>query len=225
VRDDPWLAQRLGRAALWWQDGDDPGRVAAAARERAPALAQARVPADAVATLGELQDAGFRVVDATVTMAGRPAQAAAGDGIVIRDAVAPDAAALLEIAERHYGVSRFHLDPAIADDVAGAIKRSWLQAYLDGERGERLLAADREGRAAGFLALLRRGDGVGIIDLVAVHPQLRGTGAGTALVGALAPAFERIEAGTQLANTGALRFYASLGFTVAATAYVLHLHA
>jgi len=225
VRDDPWLAKRLGRAALWWQDGDDPAQVAAAARERSPALAQARVAADAVATLGELQTVGFRVVDATVTMTGAAPPTASSKGIQIRDATPQDAPALLELAARHYGVSRFHLDPAISDELAGAIKRSWLQAYFDGGRGDRLLTADRDGRAMGFLALLRRDDGVAIIDLVAVHPELRMHGAGGALVAALAPGFECIEAGTQLANTGALRFYERLGFTVAATAYVLHLHA
>ena len=214
MRDDPWLAERLGRAALWWQEGDDPTLVADAACERAPALAQARVPAEAVLTLGELQSAGFRVVDATVTMAGCPQRAATHDGIEVRDATPGDAPALLEVAEHHYGVSRFHLDPAIDDELAGSIKRRWLQAYFDGERGDRLLVAQADGRPAGFLALLRRDDRVGVIDLVAVHPDARGRGAGGALVRASAPAFDHIEAGTQLANTGALRFYASLGFTV-----------
>jgi ribosomal protein S18 acetylase RimI-like enzyme len=224
VREDPWLAERLGHAAVWWEQGDDPRDVAAAARERAPALAQARVPAADGAALGALQDAGFRVVDATVTMAG-PAPAPIPSAFEIRDAAPGDAAPLLEIAERHYGVSRFHLDPAIADATAGAIKRAWLQAYFDGARGDRLLSAHRDGRPAGFLALLLRDDGVGIIDLVAVAPELRGGGAGRALVGALAGLTEHVEAGTQLANAGALRFYTGLGFTVAATAYVLHLHA
>jgi ribosomal protein S18 acetylase RimI-like enzyme len=223
MREDPWLARRLDHAALWWEEGDDPLAVAAAARDRAPAFAQARVPTTAVAALAALQDAGFRVVDATVTMAGS-APAAMQHDFEIRDAAPGDAPALLEIAERHYGVSRFHLDPAIPDATAGAIKRAWLQAYFDGARGDRLLTAQRDGHAAGFLALLLR-DGVGIVDLVAVHPQQRGAGAGRALVGALGGLTQRVEAGTQLANAGALRFYASLGFTVAATAYVLHLHA
>jgi GNAT superfamily N-acetyltransferase len=223
VREDAWLAERLGHAALWWEEGDDPLAVAAAARDRSPALGQARVPAADVAALATLQDAGFRVVDATVTMTGTAPAATVPSAFEVRDAAPGDADALLEIAERHYGVSRFHLDPAIPDATAGAIKRAWLQAYFDGTRGDRLLAAHRDGRAAGFLALLLR-DGVGIVDLVAVAPEQRGGGGGRALVGALAGLSERVEAGTQLANAGALRFYASLGFTVAATAYVLHLH-
>lgn len=226
MREDTWLAHHLGHAALWWEDGDDPRAVAAAARERAPALAQARVSSADVTSLVALQDAGFRVIDATVTMAGA-APPTGTTGFDVRDAVADDAPALLEIAERHYGVSRFHRDPAIPDATAGAIKRAWLSAYFDGERGDRLLCAARDGRPGGFLALLLR-DGVGIVDLVAVHPDARGAGAGRALVGAIAGVaerVERVEAGTQLANEGAQRFYASLGFTVAATAYVLHLHA
>jgi ribosomal protein S18 acetylase RimI-like enzyme len=224
VRDDPWLAERLGRAALWWENGDDPRRVADAARSRAPALAQARVPCDRVATAVALQDAGFRVVDATVTMAGPAPAARDDDGVAVRDAEPGDAPALLDIAEHHYGGSRFHLDPEIPDAVAGALKRDWLQACFDGTRGDRLLCAVRDGRPAGFLALIRRGD-VGVIDLIAVHPDLRGAGAGAALVGALRGSCARVEAGTQLANVGALRFYGALGFSVAACAHVLHLHA
>jgi dTDP-4-amino-4,6-dideoxy-D-galactose acyltransferase len=225
VRDDAWLAERLGLAALWWEPGDDPAAVAAAARARAPAFAQARVPAADVAALAALHDAGFGVVDATVTMAGRGPSAATDAGVEVRDAVPGDAPVLLDVAERHYDVSRFHLDPAIPDAVAGAVKRAWLQAYFDGTRGDRLLTALAGGRPAGFLAGLRRADGTWIVDLVAVHPRARGRGAGRALVAALAPAGERVEAGTQLANVGALRFYGGLGFTIAATAYVLHLHA
>jgi ribosomal protein S18 acetylase RimI-like enzyme len=224
VRDDSWLAERLGRAALWWEDGDDPEWVAASARERAPALAQARVACDRVEAIIALQDAGFRVVDATVRVAGPAPRPRGGGAVTVRDAEPADAAALLDIAEHHYGVSRFHLDPAISDAVAGALKRDWLQAYFEGTRGDRLLTAVRDGRPVGFLALIRRGD-VGVIDLIAVHPTDRGAGAGAALVGALGASCARVEAGTQLANYGALRFYGRLGFGVAAGAHVLHLHA
>jgi predicted GNAT family acetyltransferase len=225
VRDDPWLAELLGCPVLWWEAGDDPEAVAAAANDRAPAFAQARVPAADVAVLGTLQDAGFRVVDVTVTMTGRPTCPAPAIGIEVRDAVADDAPALLDLAEHQYDVSRFHLDPAIPAATAGAIKRAWLQAHFDGTRGDRLLTATGDGRPLGFLAGLTRADGTRIVDLTAVHAQARGRGAGGALVAALAPAGERVEAGTQLANAGALRFYVGLGLTVGAGAYVLHLHA
>jgi ribosomal protein S18 acetylase RimI-like enzyme len=224
VREDPWLAERLGRAALWWDAGDDPAAVAAAARERAPAMAQARVPTGEVATVAPLEDAGFRVVDVTVVMAGPPVARRDG-GVEVGDATAEDVPALLEIAEHHYGVSRFHLDPRVPVAVAGAIKRDWLRAYVDGTRGDQLLAARAGGRPIGFLARMRRSDGADIIDLIAVHPDHRGAGAGEALVSALAPSAGRIEAGTQASNTGAVRFYERLGFGLQSSAYVLHLHA
>lgn len=225
MRDDPWLAERLDRAALWWEPGDDPGAVAATARERAPAFAQARVPAADVAVAGALQEAGFRVVDATVTMAGAVSGPALADDVEVRDAGHADAAALLDLAEHHYGVSRFHLDPAIGDATAGAVKRAWLQAYFDGTRGDRLLAATRADRPLGFLAGIVRPGGTRVVDLVTVHPEGRRTGAGRALVAALAPNGEVVEAGTQLANIGALRFYSTLGLAVIGSSFVLHLHA
>lgn len=209
---------------FWWEPGDDAVAVAVAARERAPALAQARVPSHDVAVLVALQDAGFRVVDATVTLAGRGPEGRAGAQVAIRDAVPGDADDLLHIAEQHYDVSRFHLDPQIPGELAGSVKRAWLQAYFDGTRGDRLLVATRERRPVGFIAGLYRSDSTRVIDLVALHPALRGAGAGRALVGALAPDGEAVEAGTQLANTSALRFYGRLGFTVATTEFVLHLH-
>lgn len=224
MREDLWLAERLGRAALWWDAGDDPAAVAAAARDRAPAMAQARVPSAEVATLTPLEDAGFRVVDVTVTMAGPPV-APSETGVEVGDATAQDVPALLEIAERHYGVSRFHLDPRVGGAVAGAIKRDWLQAYADGTRGDQLLAARAAGRAIGFLARIRRDDGTDVIDLIAVHPEHRGAGVGEALVAALSPPGGRVEAGTQASNALAVRFYERLGFAFRASAYVLHLHA
>ena len=223
MREDRWLAERLGRAALWWDAGDDPAAVADAARERAPAMAQARVATHDVATVALLQDAGFRVVDVTVTMTGPPV-ARWDAGVEVGDATAQDVPGLLEIAERHYGVSRFHLDPRLSTAVAGAIKRDWLQAYVDGERGDQLLAARAGGRAIGFLARIRRADGADVIDLIAVAPEHRGAGVGVALVAALAPSGGRIEAGTQASNSRAVQFYERLGFSFSASAYVLHLH-
>jgi ribosomal protein S18 acetylase RimI-like enzyme len=224
LREDAWLAERLGCPVLTFEDGDDPAAVARAAAERAPAFAQAKVPTADVATAAALQDAGFRVVDVNVTLS-RPA---AGGEMPsdVGSAAERDREPVLEIAGRHYDVSRFHLDAGIGVEAANAIKRDWVAAYLDGARGERLLVVRRGGRAVGFLAVLAPSEGVRVIDLIAVHPDARGAGAGRALVEALLAAGEgRVDVGTQIANTGALRFYERLGFVVKDTRYVLHLHA
>jgi ribosomal protein S18 acetylase RimI-like enzyme len=224
VRDDAWLAERLGRPVLTFEPGDDPAGVARAAARRAPAFAQAKVATADVATTAALEDAGFRVVDVNVTLS-RP-----GGGVAmpadVGAAVEADREVVLEIAGRHYDVSRFHRDPAIPARTANAIKRDWAAAYLDGRRGERMLVVRRAGRAVGFLAVLAPSPEVRVIDLVAVHPEARGAGAGRALVEALLSGSDgRVDVGTQIANTVALRFYERLGFRVSDTRYVLHLHA
>jgi GNAT superfamily N-acetyltransferase len=225
VREDPWLAQRLGRPVLTFEADDDPVAVASAATGRAPSFAQAKVScADVEITLA-LQDAGFRVVDVNVVLS----RSTLSGGVMPSDvqvAGERDRAAVLDIAESHYDVSRFHLDPAIPMERANAIKRDWAASYLDGDRGERLLVVREGSRTIGFLGILQSSPEVRVIDLIAVHRDRRGLGAGRALVETLLHSGEgRVDVGTQIANSPALAFYERLGFTVRDTRFVLHLHA
>lgn len=207
MRPDPWLAERLGLPVFTVEEQD--------VRFRERAFYQAKVPCDALQRVHALEDDGFRVVDVNVTLE-RPAGPLDTAGAVpVADARPEHRAGVLALAEHDYTVSRFHLDPEIPDGVAGVIKRDWAAAVLDGERGERMLVA---GDAQGFLAVTPGPT----IDLIAVRTDARGSGIGRALVAALAPA--PITVGTQVANTGALRFYERLGFSVTATRFVLHRH-
>jgi len=225
VREDPWLAERLTMPVLEFEAGDDPAAVARAVSERAPAFAQAKVGCDDVRTTQALQDVGFRVVDVNVTLSS-PTRTGAVPPEAVDEAREADRDAVLDLAERHFTVSRFHRDPEIPPAAAGAIKRDWAAAYFAGERGERLLVARRDGRAVGFLGVLAPEAGVRVIDIVAVDTAERGSGTGGSLVDALLGSFEgRVDVGTQIANIGALRFYERLGFRVTDTRYVLHLHA
>lgn len=221
--EDPWLAERLGRSVLTFEAGDLPDQVASATAQRAPALAQAKVDCADVRTTVALQDAGFRVVDVNVTLS-RPA-GGGGTDLDVDEATEVDRDAVLEIAGNHYGVSRFHRDAAIPDELADAIKRDWAAALLDGRRGDRLLVVRRAQRAVGFLGALAPSPGVRVIDLVAVHSAERRSGVGRTLVEALlVSGYGRVDVGTQIANTDSLRFYERLGFTIRDTRYVLHLH-
>jgi RimJ/RimL family protein N-acetyltransferase len=79
---------------------------------------------------------------------------------------------------------------------------------------------------SGFLLVLER-DRLGVVDLVAVEPRVRGTGAAGALVGtwrAASPHLERIVVGTQISNVRSLRAYGKLGFRVCSATHVLHRH-
>ncbi len=131
----------------------------------------------------------------------------------------------MEIAEREYDVSRFHLDPAIPDDVARSIKREWVANYFTGARGDRMLVAEHDGEVAGFQLVLDT-PAAAIIDLIAVAATARGQRLGSSLVCSLAKSSpgRSVQAGTQVANLPALRLYERLGFMVAQTQFVLHRH-
>lgn len=224
MREDRWLAERLGHQA-WWIE---PGTTAADVREHvarhSPAFYQAKVDAHDIASLRELGAAGMTVVDLNLTVA-REGDRDSESLLPVMEAKPEHGEALREIAARDYDVSRFHMDDEVPASAAARIKRDWVQAYLDGERGERLLVVERDGQPAGFLAELEV-EGTRVIDLVAVRDRDRGTGVGRALVlEVVRTAAARVEAGTQAANVRALRFYESLGFRAARARYVLHLHA
>lgn len=224
MEEDPWLAERLGCAAWWVPPHTPAGELREHAAAHAPAFYQAKVDARDVAAVRELSAAGMTVVDLNLTLSRAPDPSLAPPAGV-GEAAPADAADLLEIATRHYDVSRFHMDPEIPAEAAARIKRDWVRAYLDGERGNRLLVAERDGRAAGFLAELADGERR-VIDLIAVRADARGAGLGRALVTEVVRSSPgRVDVGTQAANVGALRFYESLGFRAAHARYVLHLHA
>ena len=150
MREDAWLTERLGRPAFTVDEDDD--RLGTE-----PGFYQAKVPTAQVARVQSLEDAGMRVVDVNVTLR-RPAAPAPAVASGVRDATAHDRPAVLDIAERDYSVSRFHLDPDIPDEHARALKREWADNYFAGSRGDRLLVAERDGAVGGLSAGDRRGD-------------------------------------------------------------------
>jgi ribosomal protein S18 acetylase RimI-like enzyme len=217
VLEDAWLGERLGRPAFTLEEGDR-------SLDAGPGFYQAKVDCADVQRVGDLERAGMRVVDVNVTLR-RPASPGPDAPGEVRDGAEADRDAVLGIAERDYTVSRFHLDPEIPDARARDIKRSWVDGFFSGARGDRLLVAPAEGRVAGFHLILD-GDDARTVDLIAVEDGARGRGLGTALLAALfAMRPERdVLVGTQVSNRASLRLYQRLGFQVADTRYVLHGH-
>lgn len=217
MREDQWLAERMGRPVITVEDGDAPDSGAAG-------FLQTRVPTSDVARVAALERAGWSVVDVTVTLAREPGLEPADGTWRVGPPAGDDRDAVIAIARDDYDVSRFHLDPKIPDAVARRIKQDWVTACLDGERGDRVLIASGESGPVGFLAVLETPT-TQVIDLIAIRRAARGTGAGRALVAhLLAEASSTVEVGTQIANTAALRFYEDLGFRARETRYVLHCH-
>lgn len=195
-------------------------------------LVVAKVPTTAVATTARLTALGFQIIDAGVQLdaAAGAIRATGGPDLApelrVRAAIPADRPAVERVAAANLVTSRFHLDPQIEPASASALKRDWTGNFFDGRRGDRLLVTERNGEVGGFLLVLEHAE-VGTIDLIALDPSLRGSGAFAALVHAwldAAPAIERVVVGTQISNVRSLRAYGRLGFRVCGTAYVLHLH-
>lgn len=231
ARDDIWLSRHIGRPALLLNIGKDADDRKLRQRLSAEAVfATAKVPAENVAALRFLEEAGCRVVDVNMTYAinvedlpGR----AAGRARLARP---EDRAGVEDVAGHAFRYTRFHLDNVIPLSLAHRIKRIWAGNYFAGGRGTALLVAEDAEGICGFLQVLERGDAA-VIDLVAVAPRAAGRGHGSALISVLAKTSltngqlpRRIIVGSQAANIPATRFYENQGFRLEAAAYVLHHH-
>jgi ribosomal protein S18 acetylase RimI-like enzyme len=221
LRRDGWLSDVLG-FAVYATDaaGEGPG-------DDARSLTYARVDVAETEAVARLTSQGFAVVDVNLTFAHRGDRRTVSSDVFAAPARAEQAGALVDIAGRCFRFSRFHLDPRLPGELADRIKREWIRSYVEGRRGVELLAAVDDDAPVGFLAVLESGD-ARIIDLVGVAPEAQGRGAGRALVSTFverhsAPGRE-LRVGTQAANVPSIRLYESLGFSLVAAAYVLHLH-
>ncbi|MGH2824835.1 MAG: GNAT family N-acetyltransferase, partial [Thermoleophilaceae bacterium] len=201
----------------------------AGAQERA--TSQARDDATDTPAVAELEAAGMRVVNLTHTLTADPQAPVPAGAVEVREADPEQDEEVLDVAERSFRYTRFHLDPQVPQAVADRIKRDWVSSYLNGLRGDELLVALGAGRPVGFLCGLPRTDGerrVRVIDLFGVAPEARRSGAGLALVRAFHERArgrcDAVEVGTQAANTPAIVFYERLGYLTARAAYDLHMH-
>lgn len=228
LHHDVWLTRQLGRAVWQVRDSDD-GEPLSLLGSASPAFAYAKVDTADVAGLWRLTDAGFRVVDAAVTLeTSTRVDVRGGD---LRFAVPHDGEAVRRIAGSSFRYSRFHVDPLIPLDLAHSIKAEWAANFFAGTRGDGMVVAERNGRVVGFTQLMWRADDCLVIDLIAVEPAHQGEGIGRAMIGY---AWERgtgdgrrplrLRVGTQVANTPSIRLYESLGFRLIASQYVMHCH-
>lgn len=197
-----------------------------------PLMVEAKVPAGSVAVLRTLTALGFRLIDTGIRL-DLPTPELKTDALPprvalrVRDAARDDRDAVERVSADNLTTSRFHLDPQIGPERASRLKRAWAGNFFEGRRGQRLLVVETDGSVGGFLLALEK-DTEGIIDLVALDPALRGTGALEGLLRGWverAPALARLSVGTQVSNVSSLRAYGRLGFRVCAAAYVLHYHA
>lgn len=234
IEQDIWLTQTMGCAAYRVEPARTADTAAASERSRqltaavkAPGFYYCKVETARVDVCNQLESCGFRLVDTSITFEAGASEISAGPPGGARLARSEDRAAVVRVARSAFTQSRFHLDPKISDHVANEIKAAWVGNFFEGKRGQFMIVAELHGSVAGFLQLLLSSDKCLTIDLIGIDPAARGRGLGRsmisfALVACGPPA--RLRVGTQAANVRSLRFYESLGFRVAATSHVFHLH-
>jgi len=243
VDRDGWLSGTLGHDVFRVRlPAEPPSRhdlpkrddAIAGFAEGQSALFYTKVPTARVDYVEAMTAIGFYVVDVNITFERETTPTVETDtagGLEVRDC--PDSAygAVLDIAASCFRYSRFHLDPHIPDESANAVKRAWIDSYIRGERGERLLACFVDGRPVGFLAVLAGGLGdkrIYVIDLIGVDSAYCGRGLGRRLtshfVNAYAGECDLYRVGTQAANLPSIRLYEGSGFRAVETSYVLHAH-
>lgn len=229
VREDAWLSERFGHPVFTVDAADAVDTVREHATAPGRRSYQTRVPCGDVERVRALGELGFSVVDTTLTLGREPA------GLEVRGevvhAVPEHREAVVDVARRSFRYSRFHLDPAVPDEVANRIKADWIESYFVGRRGEHLLVSLQAGRPVGFLAVIASQDGerrLRVIDLIAVGEEARGRGLARALTASFVSesvgACDEVRVGTQAANVPATRLYESMGFALVRAEYAMHLH-
>ena len=210
-----------------------PSLVRRHANEQSAAFYYAKVDTDQIGIVKQLSQAGLYVVDVNVTFSLDPG---------VRDAVKPSTPScsiheisptqhdqVLDIAGSCFRYSRFHLDPQVPNEIADRIKRKWIQSYITGQRGERLLVAAHGDKPVGFLAVIgseAAGRRIRTIDLIGVGTGLQRQGVGRALVAFFIDyyrACDYLEVGTQVANIPSIRLYTTFGFEIVRSQYVMHM--
>jgi ribosomal protein S18 acetylase RimI-like enzyme len=236
IVEDVWLSERFGHPVFTLRDlrsTDDPEALRRHVSGSAAATYQAKVATEDVRMVRLLSSLGFYVVNTTLTL-GRecaPPPADVTAEVEVSEAVEGEEQQLLGIAASCFRFNRFHLDPAISQALADGIKRAWVENYLRGDRGERLLVARTDGEVAGFLAELagaRDGRRAGTVDLMGIDVERQGSGVGRALLRRFildsGDRYEVLLVGTQAANLPAVLFYESERFRLVSSTYDLHMH-
>jgi len=244
IDSDRWLSDVLERPvfAVRIDSGDD--RAAAGRRVREHASGQrmglyfVKLPSTDVAGAAHLSSAGFRIVETRLSFSRLLGGPLGGD----EEDITPGSSVaefqdswrerVLDIAGSCFRYSRFHVDPAVGRIPADRVKREWIRSYVEGRRGDRLLVASERGDAVGFAAMLLNNRGprpAAVIDLIGVRPDAQGRRIGRALIRAAASTYASscasIEVGTQACNVPSVRLYERMGFRLAESAFMLHLHA
>jgi dTDP-4-amino-4,6-dideoxy-D-galactose acyltransferase len=176
------------------------------------------------------EGAGFHLVDVRLDFSKRIGHKGktrtSTTGLAVRQWVEADLPALESISATAYSDTRFWHDPKFPGERVTALYRQWIVNSCRGF-ADRVFVTEYEGQPVGFVTCSLDAPGVGRIGLVGVRSDMRGKGAGRALVEAATDyaverGWTRIEVATQARNLSAQRLYQRLGFTTCSTSLWYH---
>lgn len=134
---------------------------------------------------------------------------------------------LYDLAYQAGEFSRFRVDERIGDENFRRLYRLWIDNSVAGTFADYVFVAENDRKQPVGLITARKKDGMLSIGLFATDRQSRGTGIGTALIGAVISAGVRlgmpVEVTTQADNPVACRFYEHKGFRLRQQEAVYHL--
>jgi GNAT superfamily N-acetyltransferase len=194
--------------------------------ERAVKLLSGRLPAGWIPTLGELTHRGARLVDTSVELGRRlPLASPAGaPDLVIRSGRPEEGDRLADIAQG-FVLNRFHRDPRIDPVLARGVYRGWARSALAGRHGD-LVLAEADGEVAGLASYVKADEelGVGLVALVAVHPDFRGRRVLDALMAGCEQRLggQVMVTSTQVSNGPALRAFGRHGLLPYGARHIFH---
>ena len=237
VEPDSWLKSIFGHDVLkfveFGRDAAQQSGINSAIQSNPEAFFYTKIPAGNEDTLYTFLKSGFQIVDINITLDRTPETLARQEmtEYTIREANREECEEVMAIAGVCFTNSRFHKDPHIPRKIADTIKRKWVENYFKGERGEGIIIAEMDETPVGFLAIAKtrvNDQIVRIIDLIGVHPDFQGTGAGKQMVNYFISNsvgnYDLLRVGTQLINLPSLHLYEKSGFCISSAAYVLHAH-
>jgi ribosomal protein S18 acetylase RimI-like enzyme len=195
---------------------------------RKPVFIYAKVPATELYPIKFFEQKGFNLVDTNIILEKSLSTDKKFIGHCdVRFAVNDDQYNVVELAQKSFVYSRFHMDLAFPTETANAIKAEWAGNYFKGKRGDHMVVGLVAGKIKGFLQLLNINNKTLVIDLIAVDKDFRRKGIAYDMITyaeSQYSQFSRIRVGTQLANIPSLKFYEKMGFKIFGAKYIFHYH-
>lgn len=197
-------------------------------------MVTARVAANHLARVHELEADGYRLMDTLVYysrgLGDLPAEPASTGPLSIRLATPEDAPAVASVAQAAFRAyfGHYHADPRLDDAAADAAYVEWAQVGVARQTTERPVLVATEGKCViGFLTMRHNSEEVCEIVLNAVHPEMQSRGVYSHLVArsleeARSVGAERIIVSTQIANARVQRVWARNGFVFDRALYTFH---